>query len=455
MRMSVALPLALAVSLMSCKNKPDTTDTSDPGTSDTDTSDTDTSDTDTSDTDTSDTDTTTPAANFADDIRPLLAGSCARCHGESGLGPLNFLDYDTASAWAEVMIARIDAGEMPPPSADPTCHPYRNQDSMALDPALRPALAQWIDDGKPMGDLDNAAPLELWEPLQLTRRDRELRPPAPVEPQYVNGNEYRCFLIDADIAEDTYITGIEPLIDNAVISHHAVLFIDPSGGSEARITDPASQSWVCDSVQPEFDWQTIHAWAPSGEAIEFPEGLGLPLRAGQQLVMQMHYWEGTTETIADLPGYALKLEDEVDEEMIYLPVGPDSFRIPAGEPAHTETLNVPMAFLTGGAFNFDVYGLMPHMHVLGDAYDVYTRPPGGGDEVCISRSDAYDFAMQPTYWFDEPVRIGSNDTLTVSCTYDNSASNPRQLNDPPQDVYWGEDTQQEMCYALMYAVARP
>ena len=62
--------------------------------------------------------------------------------------------------------------------------------------------------------------------------------------------------------------------------------------------------------------------------------------------------------------------------------------------------------------------------------------------------------MQPTYWFDEPVRIGASDLLSVSCTWDNSAENPRQLSDPPRDVTWGENTQEEMCYALMYAAIR-
>jgi hypothetical protein len=42
----------------------------------------------------------------------------------------------------------------------------------------------------------------------------------------------------------------------------------------------------------------------------------------------------------------------------------------------------------------------------------------------------------------------------VSCTWDNSASNPRQLADPPATVTYGENTQDEICYALMYVTAR-
>ena len=92
---------------------------------------------------------------------------------------------------------------------------------------------------------------------------------------------------------------------------------------------------------------------------------------------------------------------------------------------------------------------MPHMHLLGTGYD-FTSIDSEGNENCIARSDDFDFSSQPTYWFDDPVVVDGAGVLSVSCTYDNSASNPNQQNDPPIDVYWGENTQQEMCFALMY-----
>src|SRR5688500_10384408 len=58
------------------------------------------------------------------DVRPRLNDSCGRCHSAGGSGTGNFLDYTTASAWAEVMVDRVQAGIMPPPTADPSCHPY-------------------------------------------------------------------------------------------------------------------------------------------------------------------------------------------------------------------------------------------------------------------------------------------------------------------------------------------
>jgi hypothetical protein len=95
------------------------------------------------------------------------------------------------------------------------------------------------------------------------------------------------------------------------------------------------------------------------------------------------------------------------------------------------------------------FGVFPHMHVLGKKYK-FTVTDGNGDEHCIAEADAYDFANQPTYWFKEPISFDDDSTLHVQCTYDNSAGNPDQINNPPIDVSWGENTNQEMCFALLY-----
>lgn len=395
---------------------------------------------------------TDPDTTYYADVQPLLAENCARCHGPDGLPPGDFTDPAVASAWAEVMLFRIDSGEMPPPAADPDCHPYQGSDWMVLDPAMRDILARWIELDKPLGDpADGSA--EIPTLGTLSRRDVELVAAAPVTPEFVDGNEYRCFLVDDGVDAEAFISGFEFLIDNPKISHHALLFVDPDGGSERLVTEPASQSWTCGEVQPEPEYLMIHAWAPSGGALEFPEGKGLKITRGSQLVIQMHYFAGETDPPPDQPGYALKIEPSVDEELFYVPLGPTDFVIPSGDPNFTATLDIPMWLLTFGVVSYDVYGVLPHMHVLATGYDFYATD-ADGNQKCISRGTDYDFAMQPTYWFDQPVHVSTEDTLSVSCTWDNSADNPRQLFDPPQNITWGENTQEEMCYALMYAAIR-
>lgn len=395
---------------------------------------------------------TPPDTTFVRDVRPLLNDNCVRCHYDGGLGTGDFLDYGTASAWAEIMVDRVLSGEMPPPAADPDCHPYQDADVLDLDPALVPTMQRWIELGKPAGDPATEVPITPWAAAPLTRRDWVGMAAGAVEPQFVDGNEYRCFLLDVPIPADGFITGLEALVDQEPISHHALLFLDPDGGSGALVEDAASQSWPCNSTQPQPEYQLIHAWAPSGGALEFPPDMGIRVSGGTQVVLQMHYFQNGP-AVVDQPGYALKLEPTVARELSYLPLGPADFRIPAGDPSYTATLDIPMFWVSFGFVDYDVWGVLPHMHVLGTAYDFYATD-ADGSEKCISRADDYDFAMQPTYFFDTPVELDADDTLTVSCTWDNSVENPRQINDPPVDVFWGENTQQEMCFGLMYVHIR-
>ncbi|MEQ1505401.1 MAG: hypothetical protein ABMB14_24430 [Myxococcota bacterium] len=401
-------------------------------------------DTEPTDTDTdTDTDPTTGAVTFYADLRPLLAESCARCHTGSGLGPGSFLDYEVVTAWAEVMLAKIDAGTMPPPAADPSCHPYQDQDLYTVDPALRDTLAAWIEAGEPAGT-DPGTVIEPRTVPTLESPDIVLKSAAPRVPDWRDGNEYRCFLIGR-AEQDEYLTAVEFLIDHPEITHHALLLVDRGGGSAGKVTDQASQSWACSVIDLPGD--IIHAWAPSGGALTFPAGTGMKVEEGDEFIIQMHYFESVTDEIADQPGYAFDTAPTVDKEMFYWEAGPLYFSIPAGDPSYTKHYQIPVSWVS--SVPLDVWGTFPHMHVLGTGYDFHAKNEGGG-ETCISRASEYDFTLQPTYWFDEPVTLQTTDTLSVDCTWDNSADNPLQLNDPPVTVHWGENTQDEMCYAFLY-----
>jgi hypothetical protein len=54
------------------------------------------------------------------------------------------------------------------------------------------------------------------------------------------------------------------------------------------------------------------------------------------------------------------------------------------------------------------------------------------------------------------VPLPKGTVVHLEATFDNSAENPNNPNDPPRDVTWGEQTTDEMCIAfLQYATAHP
>ena len=69
-----------------------------------------------------------------------------------------------------------------------------------------------------------------------------------------------------------------------------------------------------------------------------------------------------------------------------------------------------------------------------------------GEEECAVSAENYDFYNQLTYLFNEPLVIEPGDTVHWSCTWNNSTSNPDQIYDPPQDIRYGERTDEEMCF---------
>ena len=88
------------------------------------------------------------------------------------------------------------------------------------------------------------------------------------------------------------------------------------------------------------------------------------------------------------------------------------------------------------------------MHLLGKSMRSWIGK-SGEEDVCLI-GGGYDFGAQMTYMFKEPAIWPQGSNLNVECTWDNSAESPYQYNDPPQNVTFGEGSDEEMCFALFY-----
>jgi hypothetical protein len=99
---------------------------------------------------------------------------------------------------------------------------------------------------------------------------------------------------------------------------------------------------------------------------------------------------------------------------------------------------VPYDQWFGGA---DLLGVMPHMHAIGRQEALTVTRAADGSEECLAEVLDWDFDWQLQYFYEEPVRIGPDDVLTVTCTWDSSAV---EANTYPG---WGTDN--EMCLMAM------
>ena len=101
----------------------------------------------------------------------------------------------------------------------------------------------------------------------------------------------------------------------------------------------------------------------------------------------------------------------------------------------------------------DIFGVFPHMHRLGTRYENWIEHKDGST-TCLT-SGEYDFNNQLTYQYPEPITLGVGDQIKWTCTWNNSASNPALQGSDPTTTYYGERTDEEMCYFFsLIAVAK-
>ncbi|WP_437841860.1 hypothetical protein [Sorangium sp. So ce1153] len=379
------------------------------------------------------------------DIEPLVQRACASCHDSGGVGGVTLTDAATARALSGRMAARVASGEMPPPALDPSCRPYTGADRMNLDAAERERFAAWASAGAPLGDPSEAPPPGPPAP-HLGDPDVVLEMPEAheVAPD-ADGNEYYCMILDNPLDAPAWITSLEALPGDPEVVHHMGLYRDQGHDAGAGYgAPPGAKGFACREPVLELDWQLLHAWAPGGGRTEFPAGTGLRIAPDDQLVLQIHYYSPRKLGAVDRSSYHLRTAPgELDTEVTMDVFGPVPFTIPAGAAAHTER----SSFESVGAPT-KIYGLLPHMHLLGRSYNAWIEDEAGAPS-CLARG-AFEFHHQALYMFDEPVTLLPGQRLVTECTWDNSAASPDQYNDPPRDVAWGEGTTQEMCFLVAY-----
>jgi len=385
-----------------------------------------------------------PTVTWHADIDPLLQTYCGRCHYDQGLGTGDFTDYSIASAMSEIMLTQIDAGQMPPAASEPECRDYHGSEYLFLPDEARETLATWVAEGTPEGDPEDAVAVDAIDEV-LDDPDLELMLEAAYTPSFSDssnpGNEYRCFVLDPGLSEDTYLTAMQPIIGNRQMVHHVVLYTRNSQSLPADYADADGFSCI-NGEEFRYISAMVGGWAPGSLPIELGEWGGMKLDAGEQFIVQMHYYDpGDLEETDDLSGYAFRTAESVEKEIVLETLGVYNFNIPADDPSYSAQGSDSVPFNRTAT----VYSVFPHMHVLGSGFRMWAED-SAGEETCLVSSDAYDFENQQTYLFHEPLVVEGGSSLKYECTWNNSTSNPDLILDPPQDTRYGERTDEEMCF---------
>jgi hypothetical protein len=410
-------------------------------------------------------DATEPEVTW-DDVGPIVAARCAGCHQPGSVGPMDLTTPEAAKGWADAMAAATAARTMPPwlVTDDGTCGTFA--DSEALTDEEIATFAAWAEAGAPAGKGREATPeapahLAEWDLEIVTPLDH----PEPEGTVFAPSDEYRCYRVPNETPGDWFFTGSEVLPGNPAIVHHVLLMVvDPAGVGWYGSTNTAEMDRM-EAEDPRPGWDCLGTvgggvrerampveWAPGQGPIEYPEGLGVRVRPGDELVVQVHYSMPSVDLRGQSDQTTLRLRTATSVEREAFLAVPDKFiesmyslqpdTLPAGRESvdydweiRAEDLSF-YAYQEGVPQKYLLWGVLPHMHQYGRSMSL-TLDPAAGEDTCLAEVKSWDFNWQRAYFYEEPIAIGADDLLKVRCTYDTT--------DASRDVTPGWGTGNEMC----------
>jgi hypothetical protein len=387
-----------------------------------------------------------PAAppTFAGEVAPILYEKCAPCHRPGQVAPFSLTSYEDASRRSGTIARVTERRFMPPWKAVAGYGKFKHENRLSDDQIA--TIKAWHEAGAPRGNasVEPKPPTfttewALGKPDLLVSADKDYKLAAEGD------DVYRNFVIKTDFKEPRWIRAIDVAPGNRKVVHHVIAFLDE--GERAKNLEAAAKDG-----QPGYESSgggvgfmpngALGGWAPGLQPFATPKGSAFLLKPGTSIVLQVHYHKSGREEV-DRTKLALYFADEkIDKEMRLAWIANPFFRLPAGDANKA----VNMAFTV--PFDATAYGAMPHMHMLGKSMRSWVQLPDGREMPLVQIAD-WDFNWQLTYEFERPLKIPAGSTIRATAVYDNSDKNPRNPNNPPKEVRWGEQTTDEMALLIV------
>lgn len=381
-----------------------------------------------------------PPVTFNKDIAPIVWKECAGCHRPGEVGPFSLLSYEDVSKRATLVNDVVSKRQMPPWKAEPGYGQFH--DEHRLSDAQLALISEWVEGGCERGDPNELprAP-KFADGWQLGEPDLILTMDAPFQVPASGDDLFQCFVIPTGLSEDKAVSSIEFRPGNAKVVHHALFFLDSRGQARERDAKDPAPGYASFGGPGILPTGMLGGWAPGTGIKPLPEGIGRLLPKNSDLVLQVHYHpSGKPETDQSRIGIRFTKSPVAETRILTAIALVDrAIRIPAGDAAYHVT---PKDFVL--PVDVEAIGITPHMHWIGKEMKVWATKPDGTQVPLIWIKD-WDFNWQGNYQFAEPIPLPKGTRIELSSTYDNSAANPRNPNDPPKLVTFGEQTTDEMC----------
>ena len=379
---------------------------------------------------------TPDSSTFGRDIAPILARHCITCHHPGVNGAFSLLTYDDVRPRAKAIAAATRTRYMPPWKPE---RGYGDEFLAArgLDDGEIATIQRWVDAGAPAGELATAPKTAAWtDSWRLGTPDLVLRMPEPFEVPASGPDIFRLFVLRIPTTAVRYVKGIEFMPGTRAV-HHANMRLDETPASrELDAKDPAPGYDGLLAPSANYPDGYFFGWTP-GQVPPVSADLAWRLNPGTDLVLQLHMRPtGKPERVQAAIGLFFAAgPPRLTPAMLRL--GKQDINIAPGQRdyAITDSYVLPV--------DVEVHAVQPHAHYRAREINGFATLPDGTTKGLIHIPD-WDFDWQDTYRYAKPVPLPRGTILTMRYTFDNSETNRRNPQLPPQRVHWGQNSSDEM-----------
>ncbi len=395
---------------------------------------------------------------FNEHIAPIIYNNCSKCHHAGEVAPFSLMNYSDVASHARDIAIQTQSHFMPPWKPEPGWTAYR--DERRLTPAQIALIQQWVANGSPQGDAAKAplAP-QFTDGWQLGTPDLILEMPAAFSVPADGEDIYRNFVIPTNLTDDKWIRAVELKPTARAVLHHSLFFGDTSGNAR-------KQEQSTKDGQPGFPgFGTIFSvvdtnsalngglggWVPGTTPAFLPDGIAMPLPKGSDFLLQTHFHpNGMARTEKTVIGLYFGPKPARIMTQVQVPAFfgiRSNIDIPAGETNY----KVRGSFVLPA--DVDAVGVWAHAHFLGREAKLTATLPTGEVRILLWIRN-WEFNWQDQYLFNDLLPLPKGTRLDGELTYDNSATNYRNPNNPPKRVQWGENSTDEMGSLLLNVVPK-
>ncbi|MFP6584621.1 MAG: hypothetical protein VCD00_18960 [Candidatus Hydrogenedentota bacterium] len=378
------------------------------------------------------------------DVMPIVQERCLNCHRPGQVAPFSLESFEQARPWAKSIREQVAAGKMPPYPGKPGEMGFHGDANMT-EKEITTFIA-WVDQGAKQGNPADLPPKKVFKTFEggwVNRvPDIVLQPEEPFLVGADVSDLYYCFKIPFNADQDLWLKSAEFQAGNSEVVHHFILFEDTSGVFDKLDAETPEPGCECANMDKLAGAKIVQMWAPGNVAPLSPEGVGLKLSKGKDLILQTHYYNSTGLEQVDHSRIALHLaqpEETIEKQIRAMMVVQPNLNIKAGDPnsEHTATFT---AFK-----DLTMYSVGGHMHLRGKSISQTAKLPDSDRELLMLDIPDYDFDWQFTYPFEKPWKFPKGSKFIMRSVHDNSEGNPNNP-DPTADVKWGLYSGDEMAF---------